>query len=671
MWLTFVFDVILALILLYLPGFLLCRSFRLSGIQSAVFAPVFSGLVLYVTSYGFLKLGISAPGWLIPTAVVLVSLFIRLGSFFVQCRKDAVSARGNKKTLRHSRDNWKVLFAYILFGMLIGAYVFVKTLDGAASFNQQYDNYAHLNTVRQFIDTGFYAPGGLFTYPYLWHCLVSLVASVGFGEVCIAANAVNYVIAAVVFPAAMYLFMSSVFKSNQVVVVCGIVCSVAFTEFPWGLLLFGPLYPNVLGYAVLPAVMTMFIVLLREESLRGTVKNLVLFIFGCVTLVFMHPNSIFAGIVLLAPFAIAQMARLSLLDRWDGKKKQRMSLFFAASFFALVLAVWSVLFRLPAFQSVVQFEWPAYLTFWNALSNGLLLSFTQYSAPQYVLAALVCVGVIYCFVKKTHKWLVVSYAVSLAILIVASSTEGALKHYLAGFWYTDTFRIAGMVALVGVPLASLGLSTLFCFVRRVFWKNESEVFAGEQRRALVGLLAVFALLVYFPNTNIVEQGEIETAFGVTSKKLLEYNSLSEEAVYSESEIQFIDKVKASVSDDAVIANVPFDGSFLSYGVNGLNVQYRALETAGYWDKTTDLEGKKIRANLCNYTTDEETYSAVKSCGVQYVLLLDKDDATGEKMYPCAKDMNFWKGLMEIQDDTPGFEVVLSEGDMRLYRLTEV
>lgn len=37
----------------------------------------------------------------------------------------------------------KMLALYIVVAVGVCFYVFVKTLDGAASFNQQYDNYAH------------------------------------------------------------------------------------------------------------------------------------------------------------------------------------------------------------------------------------------------------------------------------------------------------------------------------------------------------------------------------------------------------------------------------------------------------------------------------------------------------------------------------------------------
>lgn len=181
-----------------------------------------------------------------------------------------------------------------------------------------------------------------------------------------------------------------------------------------------------------------------------------------------------------------------------------------------------------------------------------------------------------------------------------------------------------------------------------------------------------AVALYFPNYDNSSEEIKETVitpFGNVYGLIAERNSLSEEAVFSEEEVNFANKAKATVGEKALVANIPFDGSYLSSGVVGLNVAYRALETAGYWDGTTDPEGTLIRANLCNYMSDSATYDALENSGIRYVILFDIYDKDGERMYDAAKDLSLWRGIMNVSDDTPGFEIVLAEGDMRLYRLT--
>lgn len=155
-----------------------------------------------------------------------------------------------------SKVEWKTLAVYIAVAVCVAGYVFVKTLDGAGSFNQQYDNYSHLNTIRAFIDSGAYAYSGLLDYPFSWYSVAAMVAGLGSGEVTVAVNAFNFVIVSMVWPASMCVLLSYLFPSNRVVVLCGSLCSVAFVEFPWGLVTFGA---NMFAYSVLPAVMAVYV----------------------------------------------------------------------------------------------------------------------------------------------------------------------------------------------------------------------------------------------------------------------------------------------------------------------------------------------------------------------------------------------------------------------------
>lgn len=667
MWHIFAFDVVIASLLFLLPGYLINRGFRLSRACSLFFSSAISLLTIYLISFFYLKLNISLEWWGIIFSVLLFSLIVWLvGSVVFDGHKKKTD---NSKTgIPEIKQNYKFLLLYILIGAIVSTYIVVKTLDGASSFNQQYDNYSHLSTVRQFLDEGFYTQGNILSYPSAWHCIAALVAGAGFQEVCVAVNAVNFVITSIVFPISVFSLIFFLFGKSQTVLICGSVCSLAFTEFPWGLVLFGPLYPNLLSYAVLPAAMALFVLIFKSENAFNRIKHGALFLISTIALIFMHPNAIFTGIVLLVPFTVAEIYKMTTSTRCLNGKKT-LSLGIIVLFLLTVLTIWILLFKSQAFQSVVQFNWPAYLTFWNALANSLLLALTEYSFPQYCLALLVWIGAVYCIVKKTNRWIVVSYGISLIILIVSASTDGWFKHFIAGFWYTDTFRIAAMVALAGIPLASLGLAAV-CEMACKLANSSPGAGLKEKIRLIYCLCALTAVIIYFPSTTIAQLGERDTAFGITSKMLTSYNSLSEKAVYSGSEIGFVDEVKDIIGDDAVI-NIPFDGSFLAYGVNGLNIEYRALETSGYWDESTDISGKLIRANLCNYTMDQDTYNAVKNTDARYVLLLDNEDIAGDRMYPCAKDLSFWQGIVSITDGTPGFEVVLSEGDMRLYRLTEI
>ena len=76
----------------------------------------------------------------------------------------------------------------------------------------------------------------------------------------------------------------------------------------------------------------------------------------------------------------------------------------------------------------------------------------------------------------------------------------------------------------------------------------------------------------------------------------------------------------------------------------------------------------LRTKLCDYTASDEVREAVEKTGARYVMLLDEksyDDRTVVKLRYKEED---WVGIESITQDTPGFTLVLSEGDMRLYRI---
>ena len=81
----------------------------------------------------------------------------------------------------------------------------------------------------------------------------------------------------------------------------------------------------------------------------------------------------------------------------------------------------------------------------------------------------------------------------------------------------------------------------------------------------------------------------------------------------------------------------------------------------------------IRKEMDEIADNENVQNAVKAVGAQYVLLLDQgvpwEDGVWMSEYHEGAVQN-WNGLNGITDDTPGFEVVLADGDMRLYKIVD-
>jgi hypothetical protein len=157
------------------------------------------------------------------------------------------------------------------------------------------------------------------------------------------------------------------------------------------------------------------------------------------------------------------------------------------------------------------------------------------------------------------------------------------------------------------------------------------------------------------------------AFAFTVGQIRDY---SQKTIYAEEESSFVEKAKQIVGSDELVINVPEDGSAFSYPIDGLRTYYRVTRTYGGDSETA--ESKQIRTGLYKIASDDSVKQAVKAVGARYVLQLDQGEPEAISPHFFTYETGeVWQGIDSIRDDTPGFEVVLSEGDMRLYKITAV
>ena len=99
----------------------------------------------------------------------------------------------------------------------------------------------------------------------------------------------------------------------------------------------------------------------------------------------------------------------------------------------------------------------------------------------------------------------------------------------------------------------------------------------------------------------------------------------------------------------------------------MNTYFRSAGTFGYSDTA-----ETIRPRADKIATDKDVQDAVKSTGAEYLILLDQGVAYEDgKWLSTYYDsyVPFWDGLNKVTDETPGYELILADGDMRLYKIT--
>lgn len=661
MWIEFLINATCAIIALYLPGFILAFFGRLSRFSCFAIAPLFSSIAYYLLAFLYGKLGVVCSWQTIFLPIFIFVFLVTITRFYWTKRKETTV----NKSIEKCDISLSTVALYLGIAIAIGCFYFIRTLDGAGSIYQENDNIYHLSLVRNFVDSSNYSMSSLFEYPASWHVIVAMVASFTNPElISVSVNAVNFILLSVVFPISILLFLSKVFNGNKRLLNFGAFCSLAFTAFPWGFLIFGPLYPNLFSYVMLPAVMALFILMVEAKEFKHRVAFFMLFCIAAASLIFAHPNAIFVGIVILVPYCVSRILKIENISYC---KKICLSIFFTI----LVLIIWALLYISPLFNGVVSFDWPAYTSKYQAFVNILLLSLNKASVAQVVLATFVLLGIVYCLLRKKYVWIVFSYSILAIMLLINISTDGFAKHFLTGFWYSDEFRVASALALTGIPLAVIGLSALCGFSLSLIKLVSSREATQYECRVVVAVVAIlFIVGNYSPSFSMPhEDVTIETGFGKVDSILSSGNSLENNvAALDQNELSFIEQVKEITGNDAVF-NFPYDGSAYAYALMDLNIVNRGW--FGYLDANTNPDGNLLRGDIDEIAENDGVYDAAMRQGIRYVLLLDQRENDGEGLYDAACDYDMWQGIISINDSTPGFDVVLAKDDMRLYRIAGI
>ncbi len=684
---------------LLVPGYLALRSFGVPRLMSVCCAPLLSVVLIYLLGQAYALVGISSSPVLILLPIVIVPLAVlavqRAGDFKPRSTMPQISP-------------WLVILAVVL-GCALGYNLFLSRLSSADAMLQSYDLTEHVNLIQSMAESGSfsslntsfylseadqainpYSSSGSF-YPAAWHVFCALIVQITGASTPTVITTTLYAFCAIVYPLGMLAFLSVIFRNRSHVVVCGAICTLAFVSFPWMLLVFGPVYPNVIGFATMPVAMTFFVQAFDSTSAKGErPRMVVLLLLAAVGLAFLHPNTIFSCILILAPWCVGQI--------WSACGRKCMAtvkkLAFCLLFVAFCVAFWLFCYNLPLFESTVTHVWDRYANAFQELVNILSQTYTMgiyvnsagEVATQFVLAALVIVGAVVAAHSSEDRWVLVSYLLACATCFVSATSEGELKQILSGFWYTDTMRLASMASIAAVPLAALGAEWVYSAVLGLAERyNDARCKATHPTKIAVILTGLFLLLNFMPGFNLpglhyqytaTEAADnytkefrdwaksVHTTFGdyrATVDEVYSYNT-----PLSSDEQEFLDGVEQIVDDGSLIINNPMDGSFLAYGTTGLRIYYRNF--SGFGTESETATSELIRTSLCDIATNEEVQEAVESLGARYVIVMDDSIPSFIDLRGDYEPERF-TGISGITEDTPGFTLIYQLNGCYLYEIT--
>ncbi len=693
MWLEFCVACAMALVVLFVPGFVALLGYCLPRRRldwAVAGAPVYGVASSATIAILQPRFGISASFATIFMPMLVAAIVIGAiglaASRICKRRRESETAAGQAARIGSPSGSscMAIVTLYVLVGLVATTVYFVYNLDTAASFYQAFDNSHHLNSIRAFLESANYSSfnGNVYVesagsvaspylesttsfYPSAWHCLVAMVVQVTGVPITVGINAVNTMCLAAVFPVSMFVFVRSVLGSKLRFLLIGAAVAMGFAGSVWDFVSWGPLYPMLCSYMLAPVTMACFVRLVSADASAGErVSAALLFLVGCIAIALAQPCGIFLMAVILGPLLVQRAYEVA------GKPGNRLRGIAAAAACALAIAAfWLFCYELPIFSSVVSHNWEPMNGILGAGFAAFTFSTTKHPV-QLVLTVFVAIGFVYSLRHRKYRWFAGAHVITFATYVLAAGTDGQLKHILGGFWYSDPHRLAANLAFTAVPLAVLGASFAYDWLLRRAGKGEHERREGEKpktpKRAPVVIMAVCLLLVYCPTITVSASCSLVTAFGNYGTRIWNGNRATKENALSANERSFCEDSFEVVGDDAVVVNEPNDGSGFLYGVYGTNTLYRNFNLPDKEDE--DPDSVVIREKLDEAASNDDVRQALQKYDARYLLVLDQGfQGEGRERY-WSYFPEQWEGIEGVSDRTPGFTVLLSRGDMRLYSI---
>lgn len=663
-------SILIIFVSLMLPGTLLNASLTKDATKAICLAPATSIAVLSIFAIVNPRFGI----WTQYSTLMIELGCTALGFLFISAALDRHSVQGSIKIKK------KEFFCLVLFftiAAIIAAYVFLTVLDGPDCYFQAWDNQTHLRKIRAFVETENYssfnsqlyknaltAPEPLANsfYPSAWHLLAAMLVSLLDIPITQAANAVNILCVGLILPLALFLCLQEFgIKKLSSFALCAIVC-LGVPIYPWDLISYGPLYPNLLGFCLLPGEIALFLSLfnkLNQLKLADMFKGALLLFLGLISLALAHPNTVFAWGFILAPYLISSFKYFI-----SAKYRNLPNILCYAIPLAVILIIWISFTRIPFMHGIVDCYWSAFTSVPQAFLSALFLGTTTH--PIQILIPLLAFIGIYTELKDHKFCLVATYGLLVIFYTIDAGTNLSVKPFLTGFWYNDYHRVSAMLGLISIFFACLAINRISIHLEDKLSEQKPSL-----RTAITGVIAAGIIaIIFYPSIPIPRKQELKTAFGYEinemrnqfDKKLIYYD------LFSPLEEDFCKTVLAKYnSDNSVVINNPDDGSLFAYSVYGLNMYYR------YWyppAPDTETKGSEvIRHHLNEIASNEDVRNAVKQIGAKYVIQLDHGEPIQEYRIQYNYDnADEWRGIDLIDETTPGFTLVASNDDIRLYRI---
>lgn len=660
-WLATIPLLLFAVVLAFGPGYAMGWALRVPARLRVFYAPLLTFALVAVSAIVLGKTGIA---WnlisFVPVAAVMVAAAAGL-MWLVGRRWPALASA--------SWPGNDVPVAWPVVGAVLGGFLVLHMTEdmvyGPEAFSQSLDNSFHMNAIRwiqEHGDASSLTMGAVSAadqeptfYPAGWHDFVSLIYSTTGTSIATATIVTVLLTASFVWPCSLVAFSLSIPKLRRLQALAIPAIIGGFAAFPGLLLRWGVLFPNLLGYALLPTFVALMAHLVQALLRREFSVLLSLGLSALVSiagLALVHPNAVVSAVVFALPMLLAGVVQVVRSHELTSRQKQMGSLLLVGISIGCVGA-WVVLRPDNAASS----SWFPILSEGDALYQFLFLGLENGNQlgdtfnPSHVVGFLALWGVGYLLYKRRNLWLIASWALIGYLWIIAATVpRGDFRLLMVGPWYTDHFRLAALVVFPSVLLAGIGLGGAVegIFVRimhAIPREKHAKVAPAMMGAAMVLVLAVAGLSSRVPSVQ-------ETTLAVSQ----EYRVTPTSVVLNQDEMNVINEIPKIVPKGDVIVNNPWDGSAYIYALADRHL------TGYHFEFETSPKYSAIMHNLKDARTNPEVCREVNEYKAHWYVHLENQLNFG----PDAQKN--YDGLVAAID-TDVLTPVYSSGPMTLYRIS--
>lgn len=635
------FLVVVGLVLL--PGLGMAYAVGLRGLLAGGAAPALGMTVLASSPVATQLLGLSwGPDLLLAWVAGWVLLAVGVGLLLRRWRPVPRTAEPRRTAV--------LSVAGVGLGVLAVLTAVLPAIRTPGELVDSTDAVAHLNRIRSLLDSGNFSSLADSFYPSGFHDVAGTSMQVlSHLDIVEATNLTALTAAAVIWPLGCVSLARHVLGRSPVVLLGAGLASAAVTTFPFMLLGWGVLWPNLLATAMLPGVLAPALVATRTvRPTPGTSRPVA----GVATalavpgLTLSHPN----GLVSLVLFLVLVLMTTAVNNAVRTRGRTRIGELTRLAM--LVVGVGAVLVLLPRISRQVadtaSYVWVDSAALGPALREVTLLSL-QVDQPAWGLGIVLLLGAVACALRRSRRWIVVVYAACVTLYVLAATSHTPVGVLLTGYWYNDKVRFAALAAVPVVLLAVASIQLLAQGLHRALAAITPPPRPGARGDRLLPASVTAAALTAFLFLSI------GLSHDATSGLTLRYYHPPEpdRVLITAQEDADLRKLAARIPPGVVTAGVPANGSAFLYAFHDRPVLFDSLLL------NPDPDSAVIALHLKEVLGNTAVCDALRRKNVQYAV-------TGPVRYWLSLSSRT-TGLAAL-GGTPGFEEVGRAGRYRLYRI---